>query len=400
MRQARKSLVAINESGVPIITEIVPIAMQEPTVRKCLLALSARFRHTVQLRKSASTPETSTLSASTYQEAIRGLMASLMSATPGEDIQQDIKSLCCARLLSIFGFADADQSWSSHLEGELSLIEALNHKLLDQTSLGRFSKAATAHADIAGFSVGRALPSRCAWLKWDMFPDRLHKHILGDQGAAAKFTPYEITYGYPPSLTTVIATIAYAAYEKLHWTPDSYSSPSILERCNSLESLIWNWNPPPQPAEISQRLYRILLAAWELIRKACLLFYWRQKGFYSDLRSPLTIDRANLAPRFTHEILFGIESLIHLSRSDNITIANAMLWPLIVAACECCHDIQWQTHILELLEDMEDQFSISHLPHVRTLVTCLWRSVSDNTSTGPHSLEAVARHLGLVVPLF
>ena len=78
-----------------------------------------------------------------------------------------------------------------------------------------------------------------------------------------------------------------------------------------------------------------------------------------------------------------------------------MLWPLVVAACECCHDVPLQATVMDLLGEMEDQFFMSHLLRVRTLFASLLRSVSsDNADLAIHCLGGIARHLELVVPLF
>ncbi|KAL4941541.1 hypothetical protein BDV06DRAFT_222994 [Aspergillus oleicola] len=217
-----------------------------------------------------------------------------------------------------------------------------------------------------------------------------------------------------------------------------------------LELLFDSWTAPAIPTHISFHLSTAILTAWECIRKASLIYLWRG-GFDANALTPLTANRkpntsrnTNTAARWSNylrQLLHGIASLLDLAERDIITIANAMLWPLVVIGNECCAEPETGTgrgtgmraEVLRLLTRARRYFSITHFEHVITLLRELWRradAVKEDTERETRSgggggskgsppaygagasweqplrpghnlnLQSLARDLELCVPLF
>ncbi|KAJ5985029.1 hypothetical protein N7522_012225 [Penicillium canescens] len=443
IRISRVRFTAINESGVPFLDELLKLAKSHRSIRTALLALADRLRATVypsstfdtvdgeQSQPQLWSPKTSSLES--YHDALIGLrenIACLHIAEASHDVALEV--LGSVLLLTIAGFprnmrAEGAHDWSFHVSGMISLIESLDTDVTGGTGLGRLVKEMAAHLDIGVFSLGRPGNSRRAWLEWNICPP--------GTPCESDFSSLEVIAGYPKSLLTIVATMS-AVLEDMN-LPDCPASLRTLVRklydatlvgqgtgssvpgpiatptddthaqmLNMLEIVLVLWRPPNLPTRISMPVAFALASAWEIMRKAALLYLWRG-GFCASVFVPIFSDRKDVTAKFIREMLLGFRALLNLVDEQRITIMNVMTWPLLVVANECGNNPGLQGEILSLLQRMQQCFGIEHLTHLATLLQELWRRFeSYSHSSGMLSwssnylhLDNLSREFQLCLPL-
>ncbi|KAM5358085.1 hypothetical protein ACJZ2D_015622 [Fusarium nematophilum] len=372
IRMSRLRFTAINDCGIPFLAELLPLAEWCVTIRNALLALAGFLRFQTRPQLGICTPElkdsregqdapASAAALERYQIALSTLRERTSTLRLADSHDNDVlEVLGSALLLIVAGFPrtmrpEDSHDWSHHMRGMIKLIESLDPNLNTRSSIARLVKDSVAHLDIAAFSLGRLQKSHNCWLKWDMCPP--------EAPPASDFSSMEVIMGYPKSLLTIIATIS-AVFEegpssepmsaildmvkRLHHqvcnveqpvTPDVASGPFLstdsiaADALSKLETVLILWKPPEIPARLSSPVAIALTGAWEMMRKAALLYLWRG-GFRANILVSLPAHRAAIASQFIREILFGSQTLLSLLESDFITIMNVMTWPLIVVGNE------------------------------------------------------------------
>ncbi|KAJ5753693.1 uncharacterized protein N7511_007846 [Penicillium nucicola] len=443
IRISRVRFTAINESGVPFLAELLTLAKSHRSIRNALLALADRLRTTAYsstaldtINSQTSQPELwspKTTALRSYQDALIGLqenIARLHIAEASHDVA--LEALGSVLLLTIAGFprhirAEGAYDWALHVTGMISLIESLDTGVTDGTGLGRLVKEMAAHLDIAVFSLGRPGKSRRAWLQWEIYPPGTR--------CQSDFSSLEIIAGYPKSLSTIIAAMS-AVLEDMHLPSCEDSLQDIVRKLydttligqgtgssvpgpiatptddthrqmlNMLEIVLVLWQPPDLPTRISMPVALSLTSAWEIMRKAALLYLWRG-GFCNSVFAPIFSDREDVTARFIREMLLGFRALLNLVDEQRITIMNVMTWPLLVVANECGNNPDLQGEILSLMQKTRQCFGIEHLAHLSTLLQELWRryesyshspGMSSSSSNHLH-LDKLSREFELCLPL-
>ncbi|KAL3487239.1 fungal-specific transcription factor domain-containing protein [Aspergillus germanicus] len=447
----QRSFVAIGESGCPLLDEILPLAGSYPSILSALLALAARLRapHTGAERfgpggaatadyltpSDTGSPASNALS--WHQATISGIRSKLLRIQTEHTEEGDLKEILAASLLlTIFGFPQQINNWSMHVQGMIALIESTDPAMVESLPIARLVRAFAAHNDIYAFSLGRPEESHRAWLNWDIWPRE-------SSGArTTNLTLFEITIGYPESMITLIAIMSGAfddtakygrlstsLHARLKHTFDSALATTRLPLLRDLHSLAapacgglsWptmmevileSWTPPPIPQHISFKLSVAILIAWECIRKAALIYLWRG-GFDANATTPLDPIRGPTAQSYLRQLLHNINGLLSLAETNRITIANAMLWTLVVVGNECCRETGLRAELLRVLTRAHEYFSITHFGHGIRLLEELWARVDDalvDREDGqgqgqgwlqrPLHLQALAKELDLCVPLF
>lgn len=172
-----------------------------------------------------------------------------------------------------------------------------------------------------------------------------------------------------------------------------------------------SWTAPPHVSHLPDVAKLILPVAWETIRSAAFIFLWRAQGFHSNVLVPIRQDRQRRRDLYVRQIISNTKMILNLGISQRLSVGNAMLWPLTVAGCECGHQSmkEYAPDILELLNSLQEIFSMDHTARVRELLRELWQrqSTTDVTSSPSFipggssnlSLERVARERQLTVPL-
>lgn len=436
----QRSLVAIGESGCPLLHEILPLAGIYPSILSALLALAARLRAPSGSERpgpgstgdnpiQSDTESPSFEALSWHQATISGILSKLLHIQGEQMHEDDLKEILAASLLlTMFGFPHQIDNWSLHVQGMISLVESTDPAMVESLSVARLVRAFAAHNDISAFSLGRSDESHRAWLNWDITP---REGIV-----KSNFSPFEIIIGYPETMITLIAIMSSAfedtrkfsrlstsLYARLKHAFDNATATTRLPLlCDSngvatssgvswhtmVEFLLESWRPPPTPQHLSFHLSADLLTAWECIRKAALIYLWRG-GFDADATKPLEKTHATTAQSYLRQLLYNIDGLLDLTESKRITVANAMLWTLVVVGNECCREIGMRKELLRVLTRAQQYFSITHLEHVIRLLGELWSRVdalgegsaeADQGWSQPMNLQMLARDMDLCVPLF
>ncbi|KAH8743752.1 fungal-specific transcription factor domain-containing protein [Diaporthe sp. PMI_573] len=426
IRVSQMRFTAINDSGIPFLAELLPLATRFGTVKKALLAL-ARVLHTPSPR--CAEPSSAASALESYQVALTTLREKIATIDVSKASDSDVlEVLGAALLLTLAGFPRSDQhstAWSHHIVGLVTLIESLSPDVIGATVLGEYARESVAYLDIAAFSLGRPLKARNAWLRWDVHPP--------ETPPTDDFSSLEVVVGYPKSLLTIIATISAIfdgpdqdllptlseLVERLHshsiggdaaspWTTALTGADDNLPSnvLSNLDTVLTRWSPPTIPSRLSASISVALVGAWEIMRKAALLYLWRG-GFTANIFDPLPAQRAALVPRFVHEMLFGFRALVACLETDCITIMNVMTWPLAVIGNECGGDCRTQGEVDHFISVIQTRFQIQHLSHVSQILQELWRRYEHQPlpSTAPgHNrhlcIDDVSKDLGVCIPLF
>ncbi|KAE8363637.1 hypothetical protein BDV27DRAFT_129725 [Aspergillus caelatus] len=332
--------------------------------------------------------------------------------------------LASCLLLTLFGLPEQVHNWSVHVTGMIALIESLDAEVLRSVPSVRYLQAVAAHLDISAFSLNRPEASQHKWLAWGICPWRGNTATIDE---STEFTTFEISSGYPESLVTVVALISaviegqiddyVAAYindihQEIHQTQEQrlaeYGSPQQTEFYWTLRmhAIIAGWEPPMVPPRISSTLSLALTTAWEIIRKAAHI-YLSRGGFATSIYIPIAPQRQRLNQRYVREMIVGLQSLIALAEEQEITIANAMIWPMTVIGNEVCNDYALQAELVSMFERLHRYFRIAHLIQVLDLFKELWQrfTMSNAMLASPQSprelsLQLLAAEKNLSVPLF
>lgn len=452
--------VGINECGVPLIETILPYAAGNPAILKALIALSTRQRKTKEETSQNIAPIGKP--SGQYQSALEGLRLEMQELTRS-GLHDEFKVsgiLASALLLSLFGFPESNSGWTQHVSGMISIIRSIDLSILVSNQLGQFLLSFSSHLDISAFSLGRTEKSHRAWLNLRLGLPESPIPYDKSRRAHGVFTPLEVITAYPETLTVVVATLSQEYEDQVEKdirgskrNPDILSGdgcygtqpsstqslskkdrstrsaapplatrPQIMspqmsdlaaydnrdeEHFQRSEEMIEGWIPPVLPHTMSSDLRLTLSMAWEVFRKAALIFHWRGRGFYSDLKLRIRPDRAILRTVYVREIIGSVRSLMGMAKEKGFVIGNTMLWPMAVVACECDTESNaWQSEVYDIFEDIQKTFALGQVAYIKQILQILWkrkatyhRTITD-TSTEPLSLEGIARELSLTIPLF
>lgn len=178
---------------------------------------------------------------------------------------------------------------------------------------------------------------------------------------------------------------------------------------HGLEAALNAWNPPPLPANMIALSHLALRLARDSIRRAAFLYLWRAYGFRANLLKPHRADRVGKKDAYVREILSNIRGILQIAQTQRISIGNAMLWPLTVAACECgeTSTTTAEVELIEALGSMNRLFSMEHVRQLKVLLETLWSRkrvlrAQEHTQDSVErfiSLEQVCSELKLVIPL-
>ncbi|PVH75266.1 hypothetical protein DL98DRAFT_658191 [Cadophora sp. DSE1049] len=394
IRRCKMALTAINEAGMPpLLDMLLPLGSRDPSILHGLLAIS--------MRASERSPQ----DLQHHQVALSQLHAELRLSQMDEkgDSGQIHRLLSLSLLLCIFTLHQCDGTWAQHTRGMVGLVRSVEQSSLIQTPLGRFLVGVSCFQDLSALALGRDRLSQKAWLSW------MSPHI--NRRPVGTLTALEITTGYPESLLDIIARISELAednfYRDLQKTLyDSANDSRIVSNTNfsatseDIEAALMNWTPPTLPASMSSFQQLALRTAWQIFRKACLLFHWKGHGFHSNLLVSVRADRSEKAASYSAEILADIGAIVELGRLHNLSIGNAMLWPIAIIAGEFIHGPeQSQTDILRIIDDISLLYYMEHPKQLAHVLRNIWAQASMPSVTYL-SVEQVVNELKLTIPLF
>lgn len=439
IRRCQRSLVAIPGYGIPLLQSLIPLAARYRSSLDALLALSTRLRsseaqmrgiHTRGESTLALDRNTPNLASIRYHGTVSTLQSILSHLQAGDDDTEEAVAL--SMILWIFGFPEHD-IWSVHLNGLIALIEATQQQLFSSPPLYTLAVHVAAHADIKALSCGRSEPSKRLWLRWNMSSV---EHLRPPELGAAAFSGFEIASGYPESLITVIALASAVVEDDLagqdldpicreyfenfakskqiplpmgiEAEPNYFLATSANERnaiwTTTMETIIARWQPPRIPEDMPVDTGLTLSTAWELMRKATLIYLWRG-GFDIDVFAPLLNHQDSLIYRFVREMCVGIDQVIQAAEKHHVTLANALIWPITVVASECSRYPELQPRISEYLRRIYTFFMISHHQITESLLQQLWerakghRGVSETSDREKISLQSICLEFNARVPL-
>jgi hypothetical protein len=274
-----------------------------------------------------------------------------------------------------------------------SLARSVNRDALVEDVTGDFLLGICAFADISAMSIGQARLSQKCWLSWMMSRQRYN--------TGTPFTALEVTSGYPETLIDIIAQASELADDQAYCHmplthANSVASPSWVSR--DLETTLKRWTLPELPVSMSPFQQLALRTAWEAIRKACLLFLWRGRGFHSNLAEPMPEGRAAESQALAGHILSDLAATLELCRTQKLSIATAIMWPLAVVGCECGRSSRRrQNETLQLLHGITCTFSMDQANHLARVLQILWERLSESPSF--ISLEQVCKDMQVVIAL-
>ena len=440
IRASRIRFTAINESGYPLLVALFEAARESPAIRNAMLALAGCLRtatgddsHAGDAAPSASPSPAESAAAARYQASLGELRGKISDFQHGRAAGGDATEILgCVMMLIIAGFPSTVGSagpgdWALHIAGMVSLVESLDARVIGATAIGRMSRELAAQLSIGAFSLGCQRSLGCAWLEWGIHPP--------DVPQDPDFSPLEIIRGYPKSLLTIMAALSavleqqadgqvdpligdtvqklydaarqregaavrspghgpYATFQSPAWTSGSLLS--------MLETALTVWGPPDIPSRMSVGVVTALTNAWEVMRKAALIYLWRG-GFGTELTASLSPRNATTTAKYVKEMLLVLRALLHATDEQGITVMNSMTWPIMVIGNESGTSPDIQGEILSLLQGMERRFSMPHLSHLSDILRTLWQRAGQ-TSHGLDeinvSLEGIARETGACLPLF
>ncbi|KAL2817628.1 fungal-specific transcription factor domain-containing protein [Aspergillus granulosus] len=438
VHRCQRTLVAIPGYGVPFLRHFLPLAVRSQGVLNALLTLSDRLRLSdAQVRQSyihdgnngfLESAEQTILG--NYQEALSRLQSSLLSVQSG--LQDAEEAVALSVILLIFGFP-GHRVWSVHLNGLIAQIQDPEIPTLDSPSLSLMALNLAAHVDIKAFSLGRAESSQRLW--WSGRMHQLEQNV-GQQSAGTSFSDFEVSTGYPESLVTLIALVS-AVVEDIY--SDRALDPTIepylqsatdnhrtiqhivadveflaasstqpadshLDDVLRTELVIAQWKPPPHPESLAVDTSLALATVWEIMRKSVFIYLWR-RGFDTDIRAILSTEYKLRIGRLLREALAGTELVMQAAEQHDITVANALIWPLTVLGNECAWHSTLQPKVLEYFQRLNNHFPIHHSRIVANLLRKLWKlteersSGSDALPFGCLSLQYLALQDNACVPL-
>ncbi|KAJ5267076.1 hypothetical protein N7478_009884 [Penicillium angulare] len=400
IRRYRRSLVAIPGYGVPILQCLMPLAARHATSLEALLTLATQFRVSQKLLEctreiNRRSPD---LALDSHQRAVSTLRSSLSRLQCGNgDIEE---AIAVSMILWVFGCPGHD-IWSIHLNGLIALLEATPLPGLDTLlplSLHRLATVAAAHLDIKAISVGRTEPSQRLWLHWRLCPP---EEILSFPMEEKPFSAWEISFGYPETLMTIIALVSAVVEDDISGRqvdpicmeylerladqkfPSAESNvnliafPSLIPNARNeklallMETVIINWRPPSITDTMSLEASIALTAMWEVMRKATIIYLWRG-GFETDVTTTLSRERQLCIHRCVHEMCSNIDQVIQTAEKFHLPMAKSLMWPLAVIANEASGSPDLQRKIMDYIRRIDAYFMIPHHELMETVLRQLW----------------------------
>lgn len=177
---------------------------------------------------------------------------------------------------------------------------------------------------------------------------------------------------------------------------------------DELEASISKWTYPSMAPGTNPLLIFALHTAWETIRLATYIYLWRGSGFYANLLKPFPDEKEARKEMYINKTLLNIETIIVMAEQQGISVANALLWPLVTVACECGLDETRDAQVMKLLHCLLNIFSLDHVQIVIKAIERVWdakrlhatvHEPPQNVQETCVSLELVAREMNLVIPL-
>ncbi|KAH7127292.1 fungal-specific transcription factor domain-containing protein [Dactylonectria macrodidyma] len=324
---------AIDGSTTPLLQLLLPLGLEWPPILHCLLSLSKQ-----NLQRSESDFQHYQIALSELRSEIAALKTNLT------DIAKIEKILASSFLLGMFTRPWCNEYWVQHARGMTTVLRLVDQSRLGASELGVFLISVCAIQDISAFSVGKRELSQHVWLSWMNHRSMPNSH--------QSFTALETVTGYPGSLVSLIAYVSEDA-ETNAFNDRQYSKSSSAMSDNmdsnfgtdstsydgsstssyeELETSLADWVYPELPPMASPVLSIALNTAWETMRFAVYIYLWRRCGFHSNLLKPFPAERASRKDLFVKKILSNIRTMVSMSQELGISVGNAMLWPLVVAA--------------------------------------------------------------------
>ncbi|KAF2995974.1 hypothetical protein E8E14_004359 [Neopestalotiopsis sp. 37M] len=409
VRICRSAFVAMSNSGLPLIDELLPLCSGNPVVLHTLLALASR--RDIDHLEATGAPNP-------YDAALSEVQRHVSSMDDG-DLADPLRiqaSISTALLLTLLSFSGPSDDWHHHTSRVVSLIDCIELTTMKATRSGNFLLMCAAHLDIPAFSVGKMRSSIHAWRKWGMSNTNWQAARQGQGNQEdSPFLPFEVLTGYPASIVSLIFEASMSAdrnsVDSLEPQDQRYTVTAdgqpIEERDAEwkLQLDLERWCMPPIPPKMTRIERQALLTGWKTMHKSVMLFHMRRKGFRSNLLVMLPNQLAVGARGLVEDIVIGVKWLLLSWESDQVPMANAMAWPLAVAGCECgvpglepmTEDVTW------CLDTMMKYFGMKHLAHLKTLLHLVWAQKQrhpDQHQGHFMSLELAANLKQLTVPLF
>ncbi|KAK8011602.1 hypothetical protein PG990_010567 [Apiospora arundinis] len=404
IRRSRRALAAVDKSSPSLLRMILPLCLQSSSIRHGLLSLSSG--------PAGRSPD----DLYHYQIALSQLRNDVGAAKGHRlDMEWVHRVLASSLILGLFTVGQCDGCTVQHIRGMISIVRMTDQAELASTPLGSFLMGVCSYHDISAFWVGREQPSQRAWTSW-----MSHRTAANPDG---ELTALETMMGYPQTLVNIIADIAELVDDNTHMALQrgllrsgqpvaGFSQASSLAygaSCDELEASLKRWAIPATPQGLSPVATILLRNAWETFRMAAFLYLWRCFGFHSNLLEPIRADRASLASSYVTAIISNCQAILDLGSIPRISIGNALLWPLVVAGCECgSGSDEDDSAILAMLQRLERLYSMEHPKFVSGALQRLWRTkktlynhreTPGSSYPSYASLHQVVTEMGLIIPL-
>ncbi|KAJ5541451.1 hypothetical protein N7494_006527 [Penicillium frequentans] len=436
IRQFQRTLVAVPGYGVPILQCLLPLAARHATSLDALLTLATRFRSSPLLPSGTQESEpanlgaqSSNLASDSYQHAVKNLQANLFRLQSGHG---DIEEAIAISMILWISCLPGNEIWYIHLHGLIALLDSTPLPAFDTLlplSLQKYASFAAAHADIKAITIGRADPSQRLWLRWRLCPP---EEILASPSKEKMLSGWEISSGYPETLMTVIALLSAVVDDDLSGQNPYPVSEDYLEQLTFqtshsaglsvspiprrtmpmnepgkkyirvMETLITRWKSPSIPDSMPLETSLVLSTAWEVIRKAALIYLWRG-GFDTDPMAPLSTEQGLFIDRYIREMCGGIEQIIQAAEKYHIPLALTLIWPLAVIGNEASRSPQLQDKIRDYLGRMYTYFQIPHHQLLGSVLQKLWEAAVERNfnfpAGSPLSLQSICLEGNILVPL-
>ncbi|KAJ5648360.1 hypothetical protein N7490_004732 [Penicillium lividum] len=440
IQRFKQTHVAVPGYGVPILQCLMPLAARHATSLEALLTLASRFRssrfrssHFLN-NQSGATGATNfgdqglDLAQVNYQHTVKNLQSSLLNLQSGHG---DIEEAIAISMILWISCPPGHEIWSMHLNGLIALLETTPLPVFDTfpLSLHKFASFAASHADIKAFNIGRTEPSRRLWLRWSSCPA---EEVLRLPPKEKMLSGWEISSGYPETLLTIIALLSAVVdedrseqsldlvskvyFEQLAFQTSLSTSSGVSlvhqriisaderdkQHIPLMETILTRWNPPSIPDSMPLESSLVLSTAWEVIRKAAMIYLWRG-GFGTDALAPLSTEQEFLIDRYTREMCGGIEKIIQAAEKYHIPTAFTLIWPLAVIGNEASRCPDLQDKIREYLRRIYTYFLLPHHQLLGNLLQQLWERAAKRNFTfltdAPLSLQSICLEENTRVPL-
>ncbi|PSN63263.1 hypothetical protein BS50DRAFT_624045 [Corynespora cassiicola Philippines] len=381
VRLCRKSLIAVEGYGNPILPDLLLRHSEAPTLLNLLLSLSSEM----------DTSETTSSPAKTYDlydRALREIQTSILRCEEVNDPYALLAAIAGANILVVLSTDGSNHDWQHHAKHVIQIIDCADLNEIKSTPEGLFLSSLTAGFDIETFAIGRTTAPTYAWSRWE-----IDKAL---EPTTDGFQPYEISAGYPASLVSIIAELGkFAAANQTTLQFPGTVDPTLATEWARLNLALKSWEPPSLPNNMPQHQSFALRIARRNIQRAAMLYHGRRHGFHSNLVAPLLEEEKDLN-NLVEDILVGVRQLINVYRAHGSTIANSMAWSLAVVGSECGSNKNkhLQREFLDMMEEMANLFYMTHLRYLGSICASIWQRQSEGLC-GYVSLESVAREQDL-----